>query len=100
MAGRLFYSVRSGTGHHVRAATAASREPADRPSALPIAGLQRRPGPVSARNVRRVRSLRLHRAVPAAGTRALAAAGGARDDALHARVRGRLLPRATDRAPV
>ena len=53
--------------------------PADRSAAFPLARLQRGAGDQYPRRLRRLRNLPLHRAVPAAGARAVAAGGGSLD---------------------
>ena len=65
---------RPGRRRRLRAPAADAGRPADRPAAVPRARLQRVAGDVHARHLRRVRRLPLHRAVPAAGARAVAAA--------------------------
>ena len=64
-------------GRAVRAPPAPARGPAARPRPVPDPRLQRRPGHQRARLLRRLRAVRLHRPVPAARARLLAARGRA-----------------------
>ncbi len=64
-------------GRAVRAPPAPARGSAARPRPVPDPRLQRRPGHQRARVLRRLRAVRLHRPVPAARARLLAARGGA-----------------------
>ena len=80
---------RRAAGRAVRAPPAPARRPADRPRAVPDPRVQRRPGHQHARLLRRLRAVRLHRPVPPARARLLAARGRAVDAALGARLHRR-----------